>query len=169
MSLERIARNIFFGTEILGTMPTLRDSHSSNFACNIVSNKSKHAPPIGSVASDIGSVFPYRSVGALHPTVVSNLQPFIGSILPTSEAFLEPILGAHARCEVCTIPRDDHTMTPPPKHLNCKKKPNSPVGKDLRHTAGLSHGIKTETTHEKGAGGCSPMLSALQIPAPHGQ
>ena len=36
------------------------------------------------------------------------------ALLPTSEAFLEPTLGAHARCEVCTILRDDHTMTPPP-------------------------------------------------------
>ena len=33
MSLKRTARNIFFGTEILGTMPTLGDNHSSNFAC----------------------------------------------------------------------------------------------------------------------------------------
>ena len=58
MSLKRTARNFFLGTEILGTMPTLGDSHSSNFASNIVSNGSNHAPPIGSVASDIGSVFP---------------------------------------------------------------------------------------------------------------
>ena len=47
----------FCGTEILGTMPTLGDSHSSNFAGNIVSNGSNHPPLIGSVASDIGSVF----------------------------------------------------------------------------------------------------------------
>ena len=61
-------------------MPTLGDIHSSNFACNIGSNGSNHAPPIMSVANDIGGVFPDRSVDAVHPTVVSNLQPFIGSI-----------------------------------------------------------------------------------------
>ena len=44
------------------------------------------------------------------------------ALLPTSEAFLELILGGYARCEECTIPRDDHTMTPPPKHLICQKK-----------------------------------------------
>ena len=70
----------FFGTEIFGTMPTLGDSHSSNFAGNVVNNGSYHPPPMGSVASDIGSVSPDRLVGALHPTVVSRLEPFIGSI-----------------------------------------------------------------------------------------
>ena len=52
-----------------------------------------------------------------------------GALLPTSEAFLEPILGAHTRCEVCTTPRDNHTMTPPPPKKNTfyvKKTPNSP-------------------------------------------
>ena len=39
----------FFGTEILGTMPTLGDSHSSNFACNIVSNGSNHAPQFATI------------------------------------------------------------------------------------------------------------------------
>ena len=77
---KRTARNFFFGTEILGTVPTLRESHSSNFVGNIVHNGSNHPPSIGSVASDIGSVFPDRSVGALHPSVVSNVQPFIRSI-----------------------------------------------------------------------------------------
>ena len=130
MSLKRTAQNSFFGTEILGTMPTLGDSHSSNFAGNIVSNGSNHPPPIRSVASDIGSVFPDRSVGALHPQLWSAVCNHSSeAVLPTSEAFLEPMLGANARCEVCTIPRDDHTMTPPPpplKHLICQKTPNSP-------------------------------------------
>ena len=70
----------FVGTKILGTMPTLGDTHSSDFAGHIVSNVCNHPPPMGSVASDIGSVFPDRSVGALHPTVVGILQPFSGSI-----------------------------------------------------------------------------------------
>ena len=51
-------RDSFFGTETLGTMPTFGDSHSSNFGGNIVSSGSNHPPPIGSAASDIGSVFP---------------------------------------------------------------------------------------------------------------
>ena len=47
------------------------------------------------------------------------------ALLPTSEAFLGPVLGAHARC-VCTIRRDDHIMTPPKKNtLYVKKAPNS--------------------------------------------
>ena len=80
MSLKRTSRNFFLGTEILGTMPTLADNHCSNFAGNIISNGSNHPPRIGSVASKIGSIFPDRLVGALHPTVVSSLQPFIRSI-----------------------------------------------------------------------------------------
>ena len=95
MSLKCTARKFFFGTEMLGTIPTLGDSHSSNFACNIVSNGSNHAPPIGSVASDIGSIFSNRSVGALHPAVVSNLQPFIGSVASDiGSIFPERSMGA---------------------------------------------------------------------------
>ena len=61
-------------------MPTLGDSHFSNLAGNIVGNGCNHPPPIGRVTSDIGSVFSDESVGALHPTVVRSLQPFIGNI-----------------------------------------------------------------------------------------
>ena len=77
-------------------MPTLGDIHSSNFAGNMVSNKSNHALPVGTVASDIDSVFPNRLVGAPHPTVVSNLQPFIGRSASDIRSVLELILGAHA-------------------------------------------------------------------------
>ena len=87
MSLKRTTRN-FFGTEILG------DSHSSNFAGNIVSNGSNHPPPIGSVAFDIRSVLPDQSVGTLHPIVVSSLQPFIGSIASD----IRSVIGADFGC-----------------------------------------------------------------------
>ena len=80
MSLKRTARNFFFGYRNTWHYPTFGDGHSSNFAGNIVSNGSNHPPPIGSVASDIGGVFPDRLVGALHPIVVSKLQPFIEGI-----------------------------------------------------------------------------------------
>ena len=47
------------------------------------------------------------------PSISVLCNHSLEALLPKSEAILEPILGAHARCEVCTIPRDGHTMTPP--------------------------------------------------------
>ena len=63
-------------------MSTLRDS--SNFASNgngFVSNGSNHPSVIGSVASNIASVFRDRSVGALHPTAVIICQPKLEVVL----------------------------------------------------------------------------------------
>ena len=115
---------IFFWHEMLGTMPTLVDGHSFRFTGNIVSNGSSHPPPIGSVASVIGSVFPDRSVGALHPIVVR----FIGSMASEHrKRFWSPFWVRGPRCAVCTIPRDDHTRTPTKKNLTCQKTPNSHI------------------------------------------
>ena len=115
MSLPCTARNFFFGTEMLGTMPTLANGHSFRFAGNIINTGSSHPPPIRSVASIIGSVFPDRSLGARHPTVVR----FIGSIASEHrKRFCNRFWVRAPRCAVCTIPRDDHTMTPPPPPPN---------------------------------------------------
>ena len=111
MSLPRTTRIFFLGTEMLGAMPTLADSRCFRFAHNIVSTGSSHPPPIDSVASVIGSVFPYPSMGARHPTVVT----FIGSIASEyrKHCFIRFWVRT-PRCAVCTILTNDHTMTTPP-------------------------------------------------------
>ena len=122
MSLPCTAR-ILFCTEMLGTMPTLADSYSFRFAGNIISTACSHPPAIRSVPSVIGSVFPDRSFGALHPAVIS-----IRSIASEHrKRFWSRFWVCTPPCEVCTIPRDDHTMTPHPQHLTRQKMPNSHI------------------------------------------
>ena len=94
MSLKCAARKIFFITKILGTLATLGDSHSFNFAATIVNNGSNYRATNGSIVSDIGSLFPEVFVGALHPHVVSGLQPLITSIASN----IASVFGAHVGC-----------------------------------------------------------------------
>ena len=57
----------FFGTEILGTAPTLGDNHSSNFDGNIISHGSNHPLVIRSVAFNIVAFSPTGLWGHFTP------------------------------------------------------------------------------------------------------
>ena len=69
-------------TKIPGTMPTLGDNHFPNLGSNFVSNSSKHPQVIGTVAADVGSIFPNRCLGALHPTAISIFSTEVGGCAP---------------------------------------------------------------------------------------
>ena len=115
----------FFGTEILGTMPTLGDSHSSKFGGNMF-DRSNHPQPFKCVASNIGSVFP---------------QPIRGGTAPNYGHQFATIHGKHCfgHRKRCWSRFWVHTpgvrcapylgriiqFSPRPKDLICQKTPNS--------------------------------------------
>ena len=71
------------GTDFL-KLPPVTGQYWSLFQCSV----------LGTGGTCVGSVFPDRSVGALHPAVVSNLQPFIGSIASD----IGSVFGANLGC-----------------------------------------------------------------------
>ena len=116
MSLKRTAGNYFLAPKHLAPCHILT---------SLLATLSTTSPiilrPSGALLPTLEAFSPTDCWGHRTQLWSAICKPSSEALLPTLEAFLEPILGVHAWCEVCTTPRDDHTITHPSKHLICKK------------------------------------------------